>query len=116
MIGKLEMFKLQNPELNISVGNVFQFNEHFQELPLDLSIETVAECVYEARIALSMASKLGSNADSEDDIVQEIVTGTGELLTELGGPLPFQELMKAKKGEDDGKNEDIDLESEITED
>lgn len=114
LIGKLEMFKLTNPEANVNVDNIYEFNEHFQELPLDLNNEAISEIIHEARLALSLASKIGENCDPADEVVSELVSGTREVLTELGGPLDTKELIKIKKGEDadeEGSDElELDLE------
>ncbi|QLG70889.1 hypothetical protein HG535_0A08350 [Zygotorulaspora mrakii] len=116
MVCKLEMFKKQNLEADINVNNVFEFNQHFQELPLNINDEDIADSVYEARISLSMASKLGETCELADEIVQELIAGTNELLKELGGPLPIQELMQIKRDEIDANQDELDLESELVAD
>lgn len=113
MISKMEMFKNTNPTANVTAENIFEFNQHFKEVPLSLNNESISEVVHEARLALSFASKIGGNCDATDEVIYELLMGTKELLEELGGPLNDKELMKARKGEaeDDNDNAEFDLDN-----
>ncbi|SCW04169.1 LAFE_0H07602g1_1 [Lachancea fermentati] len=110
LVCKLNLFKLANPNINLSAENVYEFNQHFQELPLDQGNPIIQEDLHEARCALTLAEKLAENNDPDDEFVQEIVGGTRALLQELGGPVDMVQLMKYKKGEED---EDEDEEFEV---
>ena len=117
MLCKLEMFKMNNTELTITPENIYEFNEHFEEVPLDIFSPVLADNINEARIALSFAAKVGENCDNEDGISQEILTGIRRLLQEVGGPISTAELMKIKKGENvEEADYDLDIEEEIIED
>lgn len=116
MISKMETFKINSPDANITAENIFEFNQHFKEVPLKMENESVSEAVQEARLALSFASKMGENRDSSDEVVYELIMGTRELLEELGGPLDDKELLKARKGDDeDNEIADISLENIVDE-
>lgn len=109
---KLELFRLSNPSLELNPGNIYEFNQHFQELPLDLTNESTKESVYEARVSLSFAVKIGENADPDDEIAQELFSGASGLLQELGGPVDITELLKLKNGEEVNDEDAIELEYE----
>lgn len=101
MISKMEMFKIANPSANVTAENIFEFNQHFKEVPLNLDNESVSEAAQEARLALSFALKMGENCDVVDEVIHELIMGTKELLQELGGPLDDKELFKARKGDEE---------------
>lgn len=109
---KLELFRLSNPSLELNPGNIYEFNQHFQELPLDLTNESTKESAYEARVSLSFAVKIGENADPDDEIAQELFSGASGLLQELGGPVDITELLKLKNGEEVNEEDAIELEYE----
>lgn len=113
LMGKLELFKQNHPNANVNADNIYEFNEHFQELPLDLNNESITEVIQDARLSLSFASKLAQNAEPDDELAQELYAGSNEVLAEIGGPLSDSEMIKIKKGEDDdGNEEEQDLEFE----
>ena len=99
LICKLETFKKSNPNISLTPENIYEFNSHIQEVPIDLKDQNILENINESRIALSIALKLGENVDPSDDIAKELVDGTHALLQELGGPIPDAELQKLRKGE-----------------
>ncbi|CCF56881.1 hypothetical protein KAFR_0B05850 [Kazachstania africana CBS 2517] len=111
LVAKVETFKESNPNVELTPENIFEFNQHIQELPLDLGNTNIHDNIQDARIALSFAAKLGETVDSSDEIAKEIYTGTLALLNEIGGPIDNSELQKLKKGEllDDELDEEVDL-------
>lgn len=115
LMSKLELFKISHPDLNVNVDNIYEFNEHFRELPLDLSNQTIAELVKDARLALSFSAKIAQNADPDDLVAQELLEGSCEVLAELGGAVDDSELVKARKGEDNAALNEQDFEFEVEE-
>lgn len=109
LICKLELFKHNNPSVVLGPENVYEFNQHFQELPLELSSESIQDRVQEARLVLTYLMKLAENLDSNDDVVMELVEGANGLLSELGGPVDISELIKSKRGEEVGDDEEIEI-------
>ncbi|KOH01003.1 Acl4p DI49_0349 [Saccharomyces eubayanus] len=107
LMSKLEIFKLKNPEVNLNPENIYEFNQVIQEVPLDLSNELITQFVYDSRLALSFALQMGINADSKDEVVQELLGGANALLQEIGGPVDSKELSRVKKGETINENEDF---------
>ncbi|CAI4038037.1 hypothetical protein SMKI_04G3760 [Saccharomyces mikatae IFO 1815] len=117
LMSKLEIFKLNHPEVNLHPENIYEFNQVIQEVPLDLSHEPIAQFIYDSRLALSFALQTGTNADSKDEIVQELLGGANILLQEIGGPLDPSELSRIRKGEIVNENEDfeeLDIEDEYS--
>ncbi|KAG0664191.1 hypothetical protein C6P45_000676 [Maudiozyma exigua] len=112
LICKIEMFKEQNPDIELTPESIYEFNSHIQEIPLQLDNANVAEPLHEARVALSFAERLGANADSSDEISNEILSGTTALLEEIGGPVSDEELQQLRKGPSlEGEmDEEIDIE------
>ncbi|AMD18991.1 HBR090Wp [Eremothecium sinecaudum] len=106
---KLDLFKIQNPTIDISPANVYEFNQKFQDLPLELTSEALQESIHDARIALSFALKLGENCDPEDEVSQELIQGAHSLLVELGGSVDVKELIKVKHGDDINEQDELDL-------
>lgn len=98
LICKVETFKLQNPNIQLSPQNIYEFNQHIQELPLQLESNTIAEPLHEARVALSFALRLGDNIDSNDEIAHEFVSGTKAILEEIGGQVSDEELQQLRRG------------------
>lgn len=109
LMAKLEQFKQMNPSLQLTPENIYEFNEHFQEIPIDLSNTSLQDIIYEARVSLSFASKLSDNSDSDDEVAKEIAQGVHGLLNELGGEMDTMELMKLKRGEDFDDGEDLEI-------
>lgn len=99
LISKAALFKEKNPDLELTPGKIYEFNQHIQEIPMELNNPLVADSVQDARASLSFASQLGQNADPSDEISQEILTGTLALLEELGGAISDADLQKLRKGE-----------------
>lgn len=117
LMSKLEIFKLNNPEVSLRPENIYEFNQLIQEVPLDLSHEPISQLIYDSRLALSFALQAGVNADSKDEIVQELLGGANALLQEIGGPLDPSELTQIKKGDLVNENEDLeelDIEEEYS--
>ena len=117
LMSKLEIFKLKNPEVSLRPENIYEFNQLIQEVPLDLSHELISQFIYDSRLALSFALQAGANADSKDEIVQELLGGATALLQEIGGPLDPRELSQIRKGELVNENEDLeelDIEEECS--
>lgn len=117
LMSKLEIFKLKNPEVSLRPENIYEFNQLIQEVPLDLSHELISQFIYDSRLALSFALQAGANADSKDEIVQELLGGATALLQEIGGPLDPRELSQIRKGELVNENEDLeelDIEEEYS--
>lgn len=112
LMSKLTLFKQTRPDANVTADNIYQFNEHFQELPLDLNNESIAEIIQDARLSLSFALKLAQNAEPDDALAQELYAGSNEVLAEIGGPLMDSELIKIKQGDDVGNEEEKELEFE----
>ncbi|SCV05334.1 LANO_0H05204g1_1 [Lachancea nothofagi CBS 11611] len=110
LICKLELFKHKNPSLHLSPENVYEFNQHFQELPMELSNDSIQEHACEARLILSYMIKLAENSDSKDEVAMELVEGAKGLLPELGGPADMADLIKFRKGEEIGDDEEIEFE------
>lgn len=110
LICKLELFKHKNPSTELNSENVYEFNQHFPELPLELSTESIGEHVREARLALTYMIKLAENSDIRDEVMMELTEGANSLLTELGGPVDITELIRSRKGEEVGDDEDIEFE------
>lgn len=110
LICKLELFKHKNPSIELNSENVYEFNQHFPELPLELSTESIGEHVREARLALTYMIKLAENSDIRDEVMMELTEGANSLLTELGGPVDITELIRSRKGEEVGDDEDIEFE------
>lgn len=98
LICKIELFKVQNTDIQLTPENIYEFNQHIQELPLQLDSELIAEPLHEAKVALSFALRIGENIDPNDEIAGEILTGTKALLEELGGAVSDQELEQIRKG------------------
>ncbi|CAB4255671.1 similar to Saccharomyces cerevisiae YDR161W Putative protein of unknown function [Maudiozyma barnettii] len=98
LICKVEIFKQQNPDIDLSPENIYEFNQHIQEIPLQLENEAIAEPLQEARVALSFANKLGDNVDSNDEVANELISGTKALLGEIGGVVSDEELQQLRKG------------------
>ncbi|EJS42329.1 YDR161W [Saccharomyces arboricola H-6] len=115
LMSKLEIFKLNNPEVNLRPENICEFNQVIQEVPLDLSHETITQFIYDSRLALSFALQMGNNADSKDEVILELLGGANALLQEIGGLVDSNELSRVKKGETVNENEDFE-ESELMED
>ncbi|CDO94002.1 unnamed protein product [Kluyveromyces dobzhanskii CBS 2104] len=109
LVAKLEQFRQQNPSLQLSPDNIYEFNTHLQELPLDIGNELLKETIYDARAALSFACKISENADPDDEVAKEITEGAAALLNELGGALDVTELMKLKGGEEVTAVDEIDI-------
>ncbi|CAL9731363.1 assembly chaperone of RPL4 [Monosporozyma unispora] len=110
LISKIETFKKTNPEVTLTPENIYEFNSHIQDVPLDLTNSDIQENIHDSRIALSFASKLGENIDPSDEIAKELVNGTNALLQEIGGPISDAELQKLRKGEAlEEADEEIDL-------
>lgn len=110
LICKIETFKKSNPEVTLTPENIYEFNSHIQDVPLDLTNVDILENINDSRIALSFASKLGDNVDPSDEVAGELVNGTRALLQELGGPISDTELQKLRKGEAlEEADEEIDL-------
>ncbi|CAD6610493.1 XXYS1_4_G0047050.mRNA.1.CDS.1 [Saccharomyces cerevisiae] len=117
LMSKLEIFKLNNPEVSLRPENIYEFNQLIQEVPLDLSHEPISQLIYDSRLALSFALQAGINANSKDEIVQELLGGANALLQEIGGPLDPSELTQIKKGDLVNENEDLeelDIEEEYS--
>lgn len=113
LMAKLELFKQAQPDANVNADNIYEFNEHFQELPLDLNNESITELIQDARLSLSFASKLAENAEPDDELAQELYAGSNQVLLEIGGPLPDSELIKIRKGDgEEGNLEEHELEFE----
>lgn len=116
LISKLETFKKTNPEVSLTPQNIYEFNSHIQEVPLDLTNPDITENINDSRIALSFAAKLGENIDVSDEIARELVAGTNVLLGELGGPVADSELQKLRKGDSvEDADEEIDLDDLLDE-
>lgn len=98
LICKIELFKQQNSDIQLTPENIYEFNQHIQELPLQLDNELIAEPLHESRVSLSFALRFGDNVDPNDEIAAEILTGTKALLEEIGGPVSDQELEQIRKG------------------
>ncbi|CCC68421.1 hypothetical protein NCAS_0B03370 [Naumovozyma castellii] len=98
LITKVESFKVANPTVTLTPENINEFNQHIQDLPLDLNNEQLKENITEARIALSFAEKIGELCDPNDEISQELITGIKALLGELGGSIDGKDLQRLKKG------------------
>ncbi|EDO19335.1 hypothetical protein Kpol_1036p81 [Vanderwaltozyma polyspora DSM 70294] len=113
LLCKLEMFKSHNPEVAITAENIYEFNEHFEEVVIDLTYPALTDFIHEARIAFSFAAKSGESCDPDDEIAQELYSGSLRLLEILGGPIDDSELLRLKKGEN---VEEADLQIEIEED
>lgn len=109
LMAKLEQFKQQNQSLQLSPENIYEFNSHVQELPLDIKNESLKDIIYEARVSLSFASKFSENAESDDEMAKEIIQGVHGLLNEIGGALDITELMKLKRGEEVTEIDEIEI-------
>lgn len=109
LMAKLEQFKQQNQSLQLSPENIYEFNSHVQELPLDIKNESLKDIIYEARVSLSFASKFSENAESDDEMAKEIIQGVYGLLNEIGGALDITELMKLKRGEEVTEIDEIEI-------
>lgn len=112
LMSKLELFRQSHPEIHLNADNIYEFNEHFRELPLDLTNESVLETIREARLALTVSVKLAQNANSNDEFARELLEGINEVLSELGGPLDDSELINITKGDENVALEDKDFEFE----
>lgn len=112
LLSKTEMFKIQNPATKLTPDNIYEFNQHIQELPLDLNEPRIQEFINDSRIALSFARRLGENSDLSDEITQELMSGIEGILQEIGGSVDDSVLQKIRKGElgDDAEDE-IDLDN-----
>lgn len=113
LLAKLKQASGQDPGLDFNPETAYEFNERFQEFPIDLSNELTQSYIYEARVALSFASKIAENAESDDEISRELFQGTNSLLQELGGPMEISELMRLKQGEAVDDDEEIQLEDTV---
>ncbi|AAS54321.1 AGL170Wp [Eremothecium gossypii ATCC 10895] len=111
MVAKLELFKANNPAAEITTENIYEVNEHFKDLALDLNEAAIQDYVQDARVALSFVLKLGENADADDEVARELVQGTVDLLGELGGPVEISDLIKLKRGEEVLEEDEAVLES-----
>ncbi|SCV00702.1 LAME_0G11452g1_1 [Lachancea meyersii CBS 8951] len=109
---KLELFKLQNPQVEVNPGNVYEFNQHFQELPFVNANELIQEHGQEARLILTYMVKLAENGDQNDEVVKELVSGAMEVLSELGGPADIKDVIRYRKGEEIGDEEEIEIDIE----
>ncbi|SCU89613.1 LAFA_0E19460g1_1 [Lachancea sp. 'fantastica'] len=109
LICKLELFKIQNPQVEVNPGNVFEFNQHFQELPFVDANDLIKEHGWEARILLTYMVKLAENNDQNDEIKKELVNGATEVVSELGGFADIKDVIRYKKGEDVGDEEELEL-------
>lgn len=112
LICKIEMFREQNPDIELTPENIYEFNSHIQEIPLQLDNANITEPLHEARVALSFAQRLGENVDSRDEISSELLSGTTALLGEIGGPVSDEELQQLRKGPsiEGDMDEEIDIE------
>ncbi|CAI6796579.1 AIF_HP2_G0052200.mRNA.1.CDS.1 [Saccharomyces cerevisiae] len=63
--------------------NIYEFNQLIQEVPLDFIHEPISQLIYDSRLALSFALQAGVNADSKDEIVQELLSGANALPKKL---------------------------------
>lgn len=99
MIAKIGTFQQQNPTVELKPETIYEFNQHIQEIQLNLQDEMTSEIIQEARIALSFAVKIGENSDTSDEVVQELISGAKAVLAEIGGEVEPKILMKIKKGE-----------------
>ncbi|CEP61409.1 Acl4p LALA0_S03e02212g [Lachancea lanzarotensis] len=109
LICKLELFKIQNPQVEVTPENVFEFNQHFQELPFAAANDLIKEHAQEARILLTYMIKLAENNDANDEIVNELVNGATEVVSELGGLADIKDVIRYKKGEEVGDEEEIEF-------
>lgn len=112
LLSKTEMFKIQNPTTELTPDNIYEFNQHIQDLPLNLDEPRIQEFIHDSRIALSFARRLGENSELSDEITQELMSGIEGILQEIGGPIDDSILQKIRKGElgDDAEDE-IDLDN-----
>lgn len=99
MIAKVGTFQQQNPTVEMKPETIYEFNQHIQEIALNLEDEIVNGLIQDARISLSFAVKIGEASDPNDEVVSEIVAGANSVLQEIGGEVDAKILMKIKKGE-----------------
>ncbi|SCU94031.1 LADA_0G06128g1_1 [Lachancea dasiensis] len=112
LICKLEQFKSNNPAIILSPENIYEFNGHFQDMPLDLANIVTQDRVKEARLLLTYMVKLAEQGDSKDEIVSELLQGAEGLLSELGGPAHMSELIKFRKGDEVADDEEVEIDND----
>lgn len=99
MIAKIGTFQRKNPTVDLTPDTIYEFNQHIQEIELNLHDEMTREIIQEARIALSFVVKIGENTSSTDEVVHELISGAKNVLAEIGGEVDPKILMKIKKGD-----------------
>ncbi|KAL3231620.1 hypothetical protein RNJ44_00155 [Nakaseomyces bracarensis] len=118
MIAKIGTFQQKNPTMELKPETIFEFNQHIQEIELNLEDEMINEIIQEARIALTFTVKIGESSDASDEVVQELISGAKTVLAEIGGEVDPKILMKIKKGEAlddiDANLDDLESDEEIS--
>ncbi|CCE62226.1 hypothetical protein TPHA_0C00700 [Tetrapisispora phaffii CBS 4417] len=115
LLCKVTQFKATKKDIEITAENIYEFNEHFEDIRIEINNPTLSDLINDSRIALTFVVKLGENVDKEDNVSQELVAGANKLLKELGGAVDINTLMRSKKGEN-VEEADLELDLEVEED
>ncbi|OBA24762.1 hypothetical protein HANVADRAFT_47164 [Hanseniaspora valbyensis NRRL Y-1626] len=88
-------------------------NATILETPVNLNNESLNENVVDAKIAFSYLLLLAENMNEIDEMVQEYIEGSDNILAnELGGAIDRQELISLKKGDFIKDADEVDLDNE----
>lgn len=98
LLAKVNLYKDMTPE-NERIQNIYEFNEKFQELPIDYTNPKYEENIHESRVAFSFLLTIAQNNPKVDEISMELIEGAKNCLEEMGNVIiTMEQLMELRKG------------------